>query len=48
MIGGGAAASVMGIWLTRKVCAKDRDARWREQCGDREATAAGIDGWDGG
>jgi hypothetical protein len=47
MIGGGAAASIMGIWLTRKVCAKERDAPGREQCRDRQATAAGIDGWDG-
>ena len=31
VVGGGAAALAMGIWLTPKVCAKERDARWREQ-----------------
>ena len=28
---GGAAALAMGIWLTPKVCAKERDAPRREQ-----------------
>ena len=34
MVRGGAARSAMGIWLTRKVCAKERHALGHEQWRD--------------